>query len=220
MIRYPDSPYDFDPPDDVCYQCGHKFTADLEIEEGMPQWEGFCSHLCQTNNKLGIQSPCNGEMAEMLTNMLGRDDPEGWSKSVYKGTDCGAWLTVNCQSVTVGSIVEGSDVEIDPITLDWPFTESQFWAALEAIELEADFYWKRDNSTWFYVDFTPVDKPAQRFYGSECWGEFDWQDGTPAYVVNKVRDWFRKVNELPAYERKLGIALGVQITLYQSDSIY
>ena len=35
-------------PDDRCAMCGKEFPADLEIEEGMPQWDGYCSVLCRT----------------------------------------------------------------------------------------------------------------------------------------------------------------------------
>ena len=35
-------------PDDRCFVCGKEFPADLEIEEGMIEYEGFCSELCKT----------------------------------------------------------------------------------------------------------------------------------------------------------------------------
>jgi hypothetical protein len=173
------------------------------------------------NNKLGIESPCNGEMAELLTKELGRDTPEGWAKSVYKSTPCGAWIKVGCDYVELGSIVEGSDVEIDPITLNWPFYAEEFWQALEEINDEAEFYWERDNSEWFYVDFSPVGKPEQRFYGRYCWGSLEWADADiPQYVDGKVRQWLENVDGQWEYNRKTGIALGVNITMYENNATY
>jgi len=38
-------------PDDQCFACGKKFPADLEIKEGTPQWDGWCSKKCQRENE-------------------------------------------------------------------------------------------------------------------------------------------------------------------------
>jgi hypothetical protein len=210
--------------DSVCYHCNHKLPAD--IEDGSPQDKGFCSMLCETNSELGIEAPINGEMAELLTSMLGRDTPEGWDKSVYKGTACGAWMKTSPFSVDIGSIVEGSDVEIAPIELVWPFTEEEFLAVLEDIDKEAQFYWERDNSEWFWVTFSPVDKPAERFHGRHCWGVgsdtgIEWaSDEVPHYVKNKVEDWFLKTDDFTDYDVPKGIALGISLTIYCNDMEY
>jgi len=50
--------------------------------------------------------------------------------------------------VEIGSIVEGSDVEIDPEYLAFPFTDRDFDAAVQRINNEASFYWERDNTGW------------------------------------------------------------------------
>lgn len=49
--------------------------------------------------------------------------------------------------VRLGSIVEGSDAEVAPVLLRFPFTPDQWEAAIEAIEDEADRLWREENST-------------------------------------------------------------------------
>lgn len=47
--------------------------------------------------------------------------------------------------VRLGSIVEGSDAEVAPVLLRFPFTLDQWEAAIEAIEDEADRLWREEN---------------------------------------------------------------------------
>jgi hypothetical protein len=47
--------------------------------------------------------------------------------------------------VRLGSIVEGSDAEVMPEELMFPFSEADLEQAIENIEAEADFLWHRDN---------------------------------------------------------------------------
>lgn len=47
--------------------------------------------------------------------------------------------------VAIGSIVEGSDVDIGPYEFFFPFSMKVFWAALGEIESEADWEWHRAN---------------------------------------------------------------------------
>ena len=51
-----------------------------------------------------------------------------------------------CIGIKVGSIVEGSDVEIGPRELLFPFSGKDLDAAIQGIDDEASFYWDRDNS--------------------------------------------------------------------------
>lgn len=96
-----------------------------------------------------------------------------FGRSLYKYTACGPWIVflladgsrvyyedkranetdwfAQCVGIQIGSIVEGSDVEVDSEPLMFPFTEEQFDATVKAVDDEADFYWKRDNSTWYSV---------------------------------------------------------------------
>jgi hypothetical protein len=92
-----------------------------------------------------------------------------FGRSIYKGVDCGPWTRLvvtenrychyedeganlpenlidrDIRGVEFGSIVEGSDVEIGPVFLKFPFTSEKMWKVLAEIDDEAKFYWHRDN---------------------------------------------------------------------------
>lgn len=70
---------------------------------------------------------------------------EGLEKAIYKGTDCGAWIRQEENSVVMGSIVEGSDAETETFTLTFPFEMDTFWKTLQIIEDEADMLWHEAN---------------------------------------------------------------------------
>jgi hypothetical protein len=97
------------------------------------------------------------EMIDFLCDQLD-PDPTLWAKRVYKGTDCGAWITVKGATVTLGSIVEGSHYDVNPRALAWPFTKEDFWNALEEIEQEAQTIWDDTHGCegcaekWKFID--------------------------------------------------------------------
>ena len=62
-------------------------------------------------------------------------------KAVFKGTTCGAYVVSEAGQVVVGSIVEGVDYGTENHILVYPFTLSDFWSALEEVELEAEEIW-------------------------------------------------------------------------------
>ena len=62
-------------------------------------------------------------------------------QAVCKGTECGAFIVSEAGQVVVGSIVEGVDRETENHILVYPFTLSDFWSALEEVELEAEEIW-------------------------------------------------------------------------------
>jgi hypothetical protein len=86
-------------------------------------------------------------MEELLNTILCREGLSGWEKAVYKGTDCGAWIerTACPEGVRVGSIVEGAEQCAEPISLTWPFTEAQFWEALQDIENQCEEIWNETH---------------------------------------------------------------------------
>ena len=63
-------------------------------------------------------------------------------RNTYKYTDCGAWITRDFTSITVGSIVEGVDWDTDTYTLQFPFKIQEFWDMLQSVEDEANEIWK------------------------------------------------------------------------------
>tara|TARA_Y100000310_G_C20604200_1_gene774656 strand:- start:382 stop:978 length:597 start_codon:yes stop_codon:yes gene_type:complete len=90
-------------------------------------------------------------------------------RAVYKTTDCGPvigfYLSLNSMqkwlygddlynislgqypagAVSISSIVEGSDAEVDPIILHGSFSEEDFWQALEQVNQEATELWEEAN---------------------------------------------------------------------------
>lgn len=65
------------------------------------------------------------------------------AKRVYKGTDCGACFSVDKDGagVSIAGYCEGSDAELPTYQLRWPFTESEFWDALQACDDDAAAEW-------------------------------------------------------------------------------
>lgn len=57
----------------------------------------------------------------------------------------------SCTGIEIGSIVEGSDVEVGPEFLSFPFTEDDLDRTVKGIDDEASFYWERDNTTYYTV---------------------------------------------------------------------
>lgn len=77
-------------------------------------------------------------------NMEHEDLLRGIRRNLYKFTDCGAWispqydhLTETLEAVRVGSIVEGSDAEVEADDLEFPFTSEQWDEAVAYVEAEA-----------------------------------------------------------------------------------
>jgi len=59
----------------------------------------------------------------------------------------------NAVALEIGSIVEGSEVEIDAVRLTFPFTDKELWETVESVNEEANFYWKRDNEDDYQVEY-------------------------------------------------------------------
>lgn len=114
-----------------------------------------------------------------LLEQEGCETPFDLGRSLYKSTACGPWVSFivpgygergqvyyetkdarqldapwwdQCIGILVGSIVEGSDVEVDPTRLEWPFTSAKLEEAVRLIDEEANFYWRRDNAVYFKVE--------------------------------------------------------------------
>lgn len=79
------------------------------------------------------------ELAEYLDTTVDRIKHD-----VYKYTDCGAWIVWNDASVTVGSIVEGSDAEFSN-TLYFPFESDEYDKWISNLEYLCDEAWHEAN---------------------------------------------------------------------------
>jgi hypothetical protein len=103
----------------------------------------------------------------------GRHPTKAIHKSVYYEDDDAVKGTLahldSCVSITVGSIVEGSDVELCPRYFDFPFEMKVFYDGVEDLGREVAFYWKRDNAIYYKVSH-PEEEPN----GEYCqWVQFD-----------------------------------------------
>lgn len=74
----------------------------------------------------------------------GLERPEQLNRHVYKYTDCGAWITWNDNSVTIGSIVEGSDAEFSKSFL-LPVESDELDAWVAELERLCDEAWHEAN---------------------------------------------------------------------------
>lgn len=63
---------------------------------------------------------------------------------VYKYTDCGAWITWDEHSVTIGSIVEGSDAEFSE-TFCFPVDSDELDTWINQLEVLCDEAWHEAN---------------------------------------------------------------------------
>lgn len=86
-----------------------------------------------------VEIVASPEMTQLLNETFGREGLGGWEKSVYRGTDCGAWIEVlDDNTIRMGSIVEGADECALAHELTMPFTGQAIWDALNAIEKDCE----------------------------------------------------------------------------------
>jgi hypothetical protein len=85
---------------------------------------------------------------EELFVLLGCEGEKEADKLVYGMTACGAHIIVTPGEITLHSIVEGSEAEVE-VTRDFPFSESEFWAAMEDVDGQACLLWDEANGGGF-----------------------------------------------------------------------
>lgn len=138
--------------DECCCTCGAPI-AEYPDEGVGPEWDGFCSTDCQRLYEINVRRRAKGKptlyypnglthgLYRWLVDTFESTRPEIWSKRIYKGTACGAWLSAEGNVVSVGSIVEGADVDCETRWLEWPFSSDEFWKMVNDVEAEADEIW-------------------------------------------------------------------------------
>lgn len=89
-------------------------------------------------------------MEKVINNLnelsINLDTPiEGIKRTIYKFTNCGAWIKFCDDGIKLGSIVEGSDFETQTYKLTYPFLMNKFWNILQKIEEEASILWDEAN---------------------------------------------------------------------------
>ncbi len=74
----------------------------------------------------------------------GLERPEQLHRYVYKYTDCGAWIAWDDNSVTIGSIVEGSDAEFSE-RFEFPVDSDVLDGWVNELEQLCDEAWHEAN---------------------------------------------------------------------------
>ena len=87
----------------------------------------------------------NNELEFMEARGLGETKFSQVERNTYKYTDCGAWITSSHEGIKVGSIVEGSDAEVEADFLAYPFEISEFWDALQWVNDEDCMEWSKQH---------------------------------------------------------------------------
>jgi len=96
----------------------------------------------------------------------GCDSAWAFGRALYRDTDCGPWVRflrkgnspiyyedaeahhpiALCIGIEIGSIVEGSDVEIGPVTLMFPFSSKKLRKTIQWVNDEAVAAWLEANA--------------------------------------------------------------------------
>jgi hypothetical protein len=93
-----------------------------------------------------FKGPIDALVKAMLAESL-KEVEERISRRLYKDTECGAWLSFilsdkpsqypnTAIGINIGSVVEGSDVEVGPYTAYFPFAAQQLDDIIEQVERE------------------------------------------------------------------------------------
>lgn len=96
-----------------------------------------------------------------------REAADSWQleHDLYKYTECGAWITLTNDTVSVGSIVEGSEAEFSK-TFEYPFESEAFDSWIEELEALVDEAWHEANDPPMYSNPNDVDGAAEMVYCS------------------------------------------------------
>lgn len=166
-----------------------------------------------------------------LLDKKGNETPYQFGHGLYRYTACGPWVSFvvpgeergrvyygdkkagevdwldRCTGIEIGSIVEGSDVEVGPECLDFPFTKQELDGAVKRIDDEAKFYWERDNSTYYSV--RKADGEVEMWCQWESFddkpsGSFDEDDAEEVALATRAYEVLMEVGS-PDYETLIPI---------------
>lgn len=110
-----------------------------------------------------------------LCKFFSADSPDLLNRRIYKGTACGAWISVrtpdgewhDCgddwsaiteiDAFKIGTIVEGSDADVVGDDFELPVSTARVDGWIEEMESEATHLWENANYDWFTVYATGKD---------------------------------------------------------------
>jgi hypothetical protein len=170
-----------------------------------------------------------------LLEQRGHETPYSMARAWYKYIGCGPWTVFltecgavyyedpevetfdhkRCIGISIGSIVEGSDAEVGPIDLLFPFDMDDLDKALESIDSEASFYWDRDNSNHYCI------VSHGNAVVIETWGDYRWEDdgATPGIDKKAIQDFLDQDDEYRRYDDPFQIG-EYTLVLFQNDALY
>lgn len=136
---------------------------------------------------------------------------------------CRDW-TKKCVAIRIGSIVEGSDVEIDPIRLPFPLAEDDLEQAVQSINDQVSFYWERDNSHWYVLKKDGCWCVSFR----ETWGDITWDTDDESLVPDEIKAKCENIacqGDLPSLgwgqsENLVDLGGGWELVEYINDNTY
>ena len=76
---------------------------------------------------------------------FGELTPEDVHRNTYKYSVCGAYIDFEDDKILLGSIVEGVDQEVGPLSLRYPFELDEYWEMLQKVEDEAERIWNETH---------------------------------------------------------------------------
>lgn len=146
----------------------------------------------------------------------GEDAHNFWrlGRSIYKYTDCGPWCRLILEDgndiyyesekandeatldrtdvigMEIGSIVEGSDVEIDGVLPKFPFTSEDLWETVKNVNEEASFYWKRDNEDDYLIE------AGGEEYHVTIGGSIDFPEGMPKDIQTFIVEYYDEMADM------------------------
>lgn len=195
---------------------GFDENGQCKKQHNIASYQALLSSFSGENSKYSITYSLSNESIEVCVCAKIDAEQEDVCEDDKKARETD-WLS-SCVSITIGSIVEGSEVEIPPITLVFPFLELDFEEAIQEIEAQASFYWERDNSDFFIVSV------SKEVYGLKvCGGDCEWdnKDATPKELIIAVELWLNNFyeNYQCILNQKIKIKEGVFIEMYENDEI-
>lgn len=95
----------------------------------------------------GSEPPEPPEARQTVLDFFSAENEEQCKRSIYKYTDCGAWLEFYDWGIRIGSIVEGCDfgTATYPLRYEDKFTSADIQARIDAVEAEASAIWEWAN---------------------------------------------------------------------------
>lgn len=136
----------YDCPSVTCEWCHANLDDAVNVVE-YPDGKGCDYAFCNEEHRALFLNPESIHNIREFADRFGcNPTPDALSHAVYNSTECGAFIKLESlegyhDTIVLGSIIEGSEVETEVYRLSFPFAWQTYEAAVRAIEIEADALW-------------------------------------------------------------------------------